>query len=254
MLKLYYSLSFVILVVMLSFGQSYGQFHEDITIVESPTAGIIPHGSYMYEGSVGPSNSLLFGCDVGFRERLMIGVSFGLQNFIGRGDIHNNDRPGIRMRLRLVEEIIGGPALAVGINTQGQDRWLNDNERYERKSKGFYAVLSKSYYMLRQFSLHCGVNYTLERKYERGPDFFGGLTVEALSGIVLLVEYSGAFDDDNTNLSSCLTEGRGYLDTGIRIDYKENLRIRFLFKDLLDNFTTSPGIARSVEISYVNYF
>jgi len=69
-----------------------------------------------------------------------------------------------------------------------------------------------------------------------------------------LVEYSGAFDDNNTDLSSCLTRGRGYLDTGVRIDYKENLRIRFLFKDLLDNYIPSPGVTRSVEIPYVNYF
>ena len=92
MLKLYRSLFVAILFVMCAFGQSYSQFNEDITIVESPTAGMIPHGSYMYEGSVGPLNSLLFGCNVGFKDRLMLGVSFGLQNFIGRGDIKKNDR------------------------------------------------------------------------------------------------------------------------------------------------------------------
>ncbi|MDZ7859714.1 MAG: hypothetical protein U5O15_03440 [Candidatus Krumholzibacteriota bacterium] len=254
MSKLFYSFLLAVLIVFAGFGRSYGQFREDIRIVESPTAGIIPHGSYMYDGSVGPLNSLLFGCDVGFRDRLMIGVSFGLQNFIGRGEITSNDRPGIRIRLRLIEEIIGGPALAVGINTQGQERWLQNWERYERKSKGFYAVLSKSYYMLRYFSLHCGVNYSLENKYEEGPDLFAGLTLEAFSGLVLMVEYSGAYDDDNGDIPSCLTRGKGYLDTGVRIDYKENLRLKFLFKDLLDNYTANSGISRAVGISYVNYF
>ncbi len=235
-------------------GNAYGQFQEDITIVEGPTAGIIPHASYMYDGSVGPLSSLLFGFDIGFKDRLMMGVSFGLQNFVGRGKIEVNERPGFEIRLRLLEEIIGGPALAVGIDTQGQNMWLKGVERYERKSKGFYAVFSKGYYMLRRFSLHFGANYSLENKYESGPDVFGGLTIEAFTGMVFLFEYTGGLDDNDRDISSSLTRGKGYLDTGVRMDFKENLRLRLLFKDLLGNYTGASGVARSIEISYINYF
>lgn len=235
-------------------GRGLCQFREDLDIVEGPTAGIIPHGSYMYRGSVGPLSSLLFGGYLGVKDRLMLGVSFGVQNFVGRGEIDVNDRLGFEIRLRLLEEVIGGPALAFGIDTQGQDRWIEGEERYERKSKGFYAVISKSYYMLRRFSIHLGSNYTLENKYESGPDLFGGISIEAFTGLILLCEYSGAFDDNDSELSISRTRGKGYLDAGLRIDYKENLRLKMMFKDLLDNYKSASGVARSIEISYINYF
>jgi hypothetical protein len=184
----------------------------------------------------------------------MIGVSFGLQNFVGRGEIDVNDRLGFEIRLRLLEEMVGGPALAFGIDTQGQDRWIDSSERYERKSKGFYTVISKSYYMLRRFSVHFGANYSLEKKYESGPDLFGGISIEAFSGLILLCEYSGALDDNDNDISTSLTRGKGYLDAGIRIEYKENLRLKLLFKDLLDNYKGASGVARSIEICYINYF
>jgi len=243
-----------LLISLAAVGPAYGQFREDITIVEGPTAGIIPHASYMYDGSVGPLSSLLFGFDIGLKDRLMMGVSFGLQNFVGRGKIEVNERPGFEIRLRLLEEIIGGPALAVGIDTQGQNIWLEGPERYERKSKGFYAVFSKGYYMLRRFSVHFGANYSLENKYESGPDLFGGITIEAFTGLVFLFEYTGGLDDNDRDIPTSMTRGKGYLDAGVRMDFGDNLRLRLLFKDLLGNYTGAPGVARSMEISYINYF
>ena len=257
MLKLRYSFLLMIMSVFIlsaAADEVNGQFLEDIKVVEIPTAGIIPHKSYMYSGSVGPFNSLLFRLDVGLHDRLMMGGSFGLQNFIGRGDIEYNERPEFRLRLRLLEEIIGGPALAVGVNTQGQNRWFSDIKRYERKSKGFYAVFSKGYKLFRRFSLHFGINYSLEDEYEDGTDLFGGISIETFPGLMLLGEYTAAFNDDNEDNPHGMTRGRGYLDVGVRFDYEENLRIRVNFKDLMNNYLPEPGVSRSVEISYINFF
>ena len=257
MLKLRYKLlSTVLLLFMLAVfsGAANGQFREDIKVVEVPTAGIIPHKSYMYSGSVGPFNSLLFGLDVGLHDRLMMGGSFGLQNFIGRGEIDYNERPEFRIRLRLLEEIIGGPALAVGVNTQGQNQWFEDLERYERKSRGFYAVFSKGYRLWRRFSLHFGMNYSMEDEYEDGTDLFGGVTIETFPGLMVLCEYSAGFNDDDEDNPHRMTRGRGYLDMGVRFDYRENLRIRVNFQDLMENYIPESGVSRSVEISYINFF
>ncbi len=208
----------------------------------------------MFEGSIGPRSGLLFGVKVGFHDRLMMGASFGIQEFIGRGDIDINDMPGFQARLRILDESIAGPALAIGIDTQGEEAYSEADERYERKSKGFYAVLSKNYYFLRNISFHGGINYSMEDADEKGMDFFAGFSLEALSGMSLLFEYSPAMNDDDADLASCRTEGRGYLDTGIRFDYKENLRIRILFRDLLDNYNREPGVARAIEILFIDYF
>ena len=235
-------------------GRAESQVIEDIYIVDSPTAGILPHGGYILHGSIGPSSSLLFGVKVGFHDRLMLGASFGIQNFVGRGEIEINDKPGFEVRLRVIEEEIIGPALAIGIDTQGEDIYIDDLERYERKSKGFYAVISRNYRLIRDFSLHGGANYSLEREDEEGVNFFAGAALELIPGFYILVDYNAAIDDDDADNQSARTRGRGYLDAGIRFDYRENLRIKLHFKDLLGNYIPESGIARSFELFYIDYF
>ncbi|HER43245.1 MAG TPA: hypothetical protein ENO08_02150 [Candidatus Eisenbacteria bacterium] len=254
-----YPIRSILLVVLalsasaLSGGASCGEL-EELYVVDSPTAGIVPHGGYIMHGSVGPSSSLLFGVKIGFHDRLMLGASFGLQNFVGRGEIEVNDKPGFEIRLRIIEEEIIGPALAIGIDTQGEDIYLDDLERYERKSKGFYAVISRNYRLIRDFSLHGGGNYSLEREDEEGVNFFAGMTLELIPGFYVLLDYNAAVDDDDADNAEARTKGRGYLDAGVRFDYRENLRIKLNFKDLLDNYIPESGIARSFELFYVNYF
>ncbi len=231
-----------------------GQEFAEISLADSPTAGVLPHGAYMFQGSFGPRSSLIFGVKIGFHDRLMVGASFGMQEFIGTGDVELNDKPGFEARIRIIEETLKGPALAVGIDTQGEDTYLEDDERYERKSKGFYAVLSKNYRLLRDLSIHGGVNYSLEDEDENGVNVFGGFSMELIEGFCILLDYNAALDDDDPDVASSRTRGRGYLDSGIRFDYMENLRLKVLFKDLLGNYEPEKGVARSIEILYIDYF
>ncbi|MCK4236645.1 MAG: hypothetical protein KAX38_05970, partial [Candidatus Krumholzibacteria bacterium] len=222
-------LSFALAFFLLLNAPAAGQIFEEIYIVDSPTAGILPHGGYLFQGSVGPRSSLLFGVKIGFHDRLLLGVSFGLQDFIGRGDISVNDKPGFEFRIRIIEEQVVGPALAIGIDTQGEDSYIESSERYERKSKGFYAALSKNYELLRDFSIHGGLNYSLETKDEKGINFFGGVSMEVVAGLSILLDYNAAIDDDdpdvrirladNPDVLSRPTRGRGYLDTGVCFNY-----------------------------------
>jgi hypothetical protein len=227
---------------------------EDLAIVDSPTAGILPHGGYLFLGSFGPRSSLIFGVKVGFHDRLMAGVSFGMQEFIGTGDVELNDKPGFELRLRLIEETVVGPAMAVGIDTQGEDAYIEDAERYERKSKGFYAVVSKNYRFVGDLSLHGGANYSLENRDEEGVNVFAGLSFGVFAGFSVLFDYNAALDDNDGDVPSSRTRGRGYLDSGIRFDYMDNLRLKVLFKDLLGNYLPEKGVARSIEIWYISFF
>lgn len=233
---------------------AFAQGFEDLSLIKSPTAGMIPHGSYMFEGAIGPDSSLLFGVRVGFFDRLMTGVSFGMQEFIGRGGMTVNDRPGFQARLRLLEETVPRPALAFGVDTQGDAAFDEGDDRFERKSKGLYVSLSKNYLLLRNVALHGGVNYSFENKDEGGADLFAGLSIELFKGMSALLDYTPSLNDNDTGLASCRTRGKGYLDTGIRFDYRENLRIRLLFMDLNGNYNREEGVARSIEILFVNNF
>ena len=230
------------------------QLLEDLKVVSTPTAGLLGHGSYMFEGRIGPGNDLLFGVNVGFHDRLMVGMSFGLQNFIGRGEIEANNMPGFLIRFRLIEEGMAGPAFAIGIDTQGEGVYHDGAERYERKSHGAYAVVSRNFYARVNMAVHGGINYSFETQDESGVDMFAGLSVTVIPGLTLLLDYDACFDDDDADIPSTMTRGRGYLDSGIRFDYGENLRMRLLFKDLLDNYIPESGVARSIEIVYINWF
>ena len=240
-------------VCCLAAGVCRSQILEDIRLVDSPTAGILPHGGYLIYGSVGPESSILAGVGVGFRDRVLLGVSYGLQNFIGRGTIGANKRPGFEIRVRVIEESAAGPALALGIDTQGEDAYLADAQRYERKSKGAYAVVCKNYRLIEDFSIHGGVNYSFEVKDEKGVNAFGGFALEIVKGFSVLLDYNAALDDNDAGVAH-LTRGRGYLDSGLRFDYRDNLRFKIFFKDLLDNYVPVSGVDRSVEVFYVSSF
>ncbi len=227
---------------------------EDVSLINSPTAGVIPHGSYIFEGAIGPDSGLLFGVKVGFYDRFVAGASFGIQEFIGRGEIKVNDRPGFQAKFRILDETAPGPALAIGIDTQGEEAYDEVAERFERKSKGLFAVVSKNYIFYRNVAFHGGLNYSLENRDEDGMDLFAGLSLEMFTGMTLLLDYNAAMDDDDTGLDSCRTKGKGYLDTGIRFDYRENLRIRVLFMDLTGNYNRQEGVVRSIEILFVDNF
>ena len=244
----------VITAVMLATGGAGAQLLEDLKVVSTPTAGLIGHGAYMFEGRIGPGNDLLFGMGVGFHDRLMLGVSFGLQNFIGRGEIEANNLPGFMLRVRMIEEGFAGPALALGIDTQGDGYYLDEDDRYERKSFGAYAVVSRNFDARINIGLHGGINYSFENRDEGGINLFAGTSFTIIPGLTLLLDYDAAINDDDPDVSTTRTRGRGYLDSGIRFDYGENLRMRLLFKDLLGNYIPESGVARSLEIVYLNWF
>jgi hypothetical protein len=235
-------------------GMASAQILEDVSVVSSPTASVLPHGGYLLQGSLGSGSSVILGLKVGFFDRFLLGASYGFQDFIGRGGMEANDKPGFEARLRVVEESEPGPALAVGVNTQGEGVYVEGAERYERKSMGAYAVLSKNYRLIGDFSIHAGVNYSFENRDEGGVDAFGGFVLEVIKGFSILLDYDPALDDNDGGVATHLTHGRGYLDGGLRFDYRDNLRFKILFRDLLDNFYPEAGVERSIEIFYLNSF
>ena len=85
-------------------------------------------------------------------------------------------------------------------------------------------------------------------------NLFGGFSFGLFPGLSLLLDYSASLDDDDSDVPTHRTRGRGYLDSGVRFEYMDRLRLKVLFKDLLGNYIPENGVARSIEIFYVNYF
>ncbi|MDD4857888.1 MAG: hypothetical protein PHD74_07260 [Candidatus Krumholzibacteria bacterium] len=230
------------------------QILEDVRVVTSPTASILPHGGYLFQGSMGSESAIVAALKVGFFDRCMIGASYGFQGFVGRGDMHANDRPGFEVRLRIIEESEAGPAFVLGIDTQGENAYLEDANRYTRKSKGIYAALGKNYRVIGDCSINAGVNYSFENRDEGGMNVFCGFELEIINGFSVLLDYEPALDDNNGKVATHLTRGRGYLDSGVRFGYRDNLVFKILFRDLMGNYIPESGVDRGIEFSYISSF
>lgn len=225
---------------------------QPIYIIDSPTAGLLGHGEYRIQGRIGPESSILLGLRVGLKQVVHLGISFGMQRVFERADISVNDKVGVQARLRLLQEG-AGPALALGFNNQGVGRYDEDLERYERKSKGFYGVVSKNWKVIvGQLSLHGGVNYSTETRDEKSVNLFAGGDWEIVPGLAILVDWDAGLDDREEN--GVYGRGRSYLDAAVRVTYGANLSMMLTFRDLTGNYEPSKHVWREFEIAFVDVF
>lgn len=225
---------------------------EPRVIVEMPTAGMLAKGTYAIDASLYQEGGMLVGFSAGLLDRLAVGISYGGSGLIGTGDPVMNEVPGFFVKVRVLEESVAVPALALGFDSQGQNGYLKDLDRYVVKSPGFYAVLSKNYTMLGYLSIHGGVNYSLERADDdRDMNFFAGAekTLGPFASVVL--EYNlGMNDSDN----KALGRGRGYLNTSLNLSPGSGLTISIGFKDMLKNGREGGFSGRTLRIEFVSPF
>lgn len=231
---------------------STAQLSERLYSIDHPTCGLLQNGEYQLQGRLGPESSILTALRIGFRNIFQVGLSFGMQRVFERGDIDLNDHVGFHFRLRLLEEE-ETPAMAVGFNSQGQGFYHEALERYDRKSPGFYAVMSKNYLAaLGFFGIHGGINYSLESKDDDDLDFFASADWEPVEGFTILLDADAALNDNNSG--DGFGEGGIYLDGGLRLDYGDNLSMMLIFRDLTGNFEKSNQVGREFEIVFVDSF
>jgi hypothetical protein len=160
-----------------------------------------------------------------------------------------NATPGFSVKLRLLEENTYVPALALGFDSQGHDGYDRSLDRYVIKSPGLYGVFSKNYGVLGYFSIHGGLDYSLERSDgNRNVNLFGGIEKTIGPFLSLMLEYNlGTNDTGNRSLG----EGRGYLNMGLRCSLGGGLTLGVNFKDLSDNGGNVTVANRTVHIEYV---
>jgi len=231
---------------------AHAGLQEPVYVIDAPTAGILGHGEYLVQTRIGPESSFLSSLRLGIRDVANVGISFGMQRVFERADITVNDQVGFQLQLRLIPETTV-PAVAVGFNNQGVGRYDETLDRYERKSKGFYLVVSKNWQLLvGQMSLHGGLNYSMEREDQESVNAFAAAEFEVTPGLSLVGDVDGALDD---KLDSLNYGGGGiYVDMGIRVHYGENLSMMLLFRDLSGNYKLSNRVGREFEIAFVDLF
>lgn len=233
-------------------------------LVDMPTAGTLPRGHFslgvrMYTmgGGMGFTN-------IGLSNRFMVGISFGGTNVISDQDADWN--PGIEfsLKFRVVDELPYLPAMSVGYSSQGYGAFNELQDRYTYKSRGFYAVASRSFYFYRWTAgWHGGINYSVSDEEtenaangdiaDNDVNFFLGADATFNYNLALLLEYDAALNDDRS-ANDFSGKGRGYLNLSVKWLFTRNLEIELMGKDLLVNRPEAETFSREVRLTYIESF
>ncbi|RKX25259.1 MAG: hypothetical protein DRP47_10070 [Candidatus Zixiibacteriota bacterium] len=231
-------------------------------LVDIPTAGTLPRGYYSICVRLYPDGGALGYTDIGLSHRLMMGISFGGEGVISSRDPDWNPSIEFGLKFRLIDELEYFPAVSVGFSSQGSGAYNKSLERYTYKSRGFYAVASRSFYFYQWTAgWHAGVNYSREYKHDgdKNINFFGGFDATFKYDLALLMEYDIAFNDDRSSLPDGSSyefagKGRGYLNLSVKWLFAENLELEAILKDLLENRREFETLSREIRITYIGRF
>jgi len=251
--KIISSLFFFLLLVIVSMVcTAQEQFPPPRMLIDTPTAGTLTRGSYDVTLRLYPQGGVIASVGIGLSSRLLLGLSYGGENVIGEGKVNWNPDPGVQLRYRLIDENIALPAIVLGFDSQGYGAYIDSTKRYTVKSRGFFAVASKNYVFLGDLSLHGGINYSLEKSDgDSDPNLFVGIIKSLNPDLALVAEYDFALNDNEDN---ALGSGKGYLNTGLRWTFAQQLYIEISLKNILQNKHNIPYSNREIKINYYEHF
>ena len=226
-------------------------------LVDMPTAGTLPRGNFNIGLRLYDKGGAQGYTDIGLSSRFQLGISFGGVNIISSNDPDWNPRIGFSLKLRLIDELEVFPALAVGYSDQGNGAYSDQYERYTFKSRGFYAVMTRSFYFYKwTSSWHLGVNYSLEDNIDNDDDInpFLGFDVTFDYNLGIFLEYDAALNDDKSAFPEIAGRGRGYLNMSVKWLFARNLELEVLATDMLVNRRDSETFGRGIRILYIDSF
>jgi hypothetical protein len=227
-------------------------------LVDVPTAGLVPRGSYDARIGILPNGGVEGRLDIGLARWVEAGVAYGGQEIVGDGSPIWNPRPGLACKVRAWEETYTVPAIAFGIDTQGTGFYDEDLDRYQFKSRGLYALVSKNYSFLGDLGLHGGASRSFEDTDDGSPTVFGGVDKSLGRHAGILVEYDAALNDDRDD--GVYGRGVGYLNAALRVAIVPQVEVRLVALDLLRNtesadegtseLVVDEGVGRAVDLTY----
>ena len=261
-MKKYFLLLVIISTILIS--QS-NQPYPPINLVSIPTAGTLPKGYFSFENTFMNQGSILPKFSIGITDNFTLGMSFGVSNFIGNGNIKKHKSyPEVQIKYRVYDETETVPAVVIGIDTQGRGEYFEKHEtlslnRYEQKSFGFYIVMSRNWVALGNFGFHFGLNKNLTETDDKDDDIniFLGFDKELNKSFSIYGEYNFARDDDRYNdgiQDIIYRKGNGYLNAGLRWSATDNLMLEINVNDLSKNDRVSDAMNRELKIIYFEQF
>ena len=246
-------------------------------LVSIPTAGTMPKGFYSFENIFMNNGSIVPKFMIGITDNFTLGMSFGISNFIGIGELKKfKSYPEVQIKYRIFDETQSIPALVIGIDTQGRGEFhekylptsniLNPTRvlnRYDQKSYGVYLVLSRNFSLLGNLGFHFGLNKNISENDDKDDDLniFFGFDKEINKSFSLFGEYNFARDDDYFNGDESADienlidrDGKGYLNAGLRWSASNNLMLEINVNDIFKNNKSFDSMNRELKVIYFESF
>jgi len=221
-------------------------------IVDMPTAGLLPKGSYSVDVLAFNNGGITTHFNASPFSWFNVGISSGGTDIIGQGIIDWQDLPGFHARIRILNETLIAPALVLGLDTQGKGIYSSKDKRYQTQSAGVFLAASKNFrWELGTVSVHGGMNYSFEPvPSNRFINFWAGAEQSLGKNASISLDFNPTLDDD----SDVYTEAKGLLNLGLRWSLAYGLTIQFQARDLLENQTGRSGSNRTLGLEYISYF
>ncbi len=266
-IRFFHSLMFLVLAVA---GLLWGQDRPPpASLVTIPTAGTLQRGQYEFEALMQTGGSVLGRVGVGLSDRFSLGMSYGIQQFIGdQKPSVNKSMPEVQLKYRLYDESYQMPAIALGLDTQGRGLFHEDMQvvsgedtltvaRYDIKAIGVYLVASKNWNMLGNLGTHVGIckNFMEKDDTDNDINLFFGIDKDINPSISAFIEYNAAFDDNDYSFEEIsFGQKRGYLNAGIRFNVATNLYMEIDLNDILLNKGKVEYFSRELKLVYNEFF
>ena len=236
----------------------------NLSTVENPTASLLNQGEVRIVQKIYKMNSMMLGAEVGLFDIFQFGMAYGAEEVVGDNDIKLHNIPAFKAKVRLLEETFVLPAIALGVDTQGHgsyykkvtneyDETISQN-RFEVKSKGGYAVLSKNFIMWGLIGFDLGANYTFEgTKDDQKFAAFAGMYKTIGEKVTVLADFSAGFNDRDTE-GPLAVRNRGFLNSALQFQATDQLAVKFMLHDMFRNRKETNGFDRSILIDYRWHF
>ncbi len=229
---------------------------QPLKVIEIPTAGVPPHGGYVFDLRQDPGGRLTGYTGVAFINRFYVMLGYGGGNIIGNGEPDWNPYPFIEARFRVFEENIFFPAIAIGYSSYGYGSFDRSYNRFYRKPMEFYLVGSKAFDLFNYAGVHGGMSFEPDADSTENPvDIFIGGQVCFENIVELLADYRFGLNDMEKD--GIFGEGRGYLNAGLKVWASMDLSVAFYFINITENGETGTPwseISRCMEITYEGLF
>ncbi|MCK5520380.1 MAG: hypothetical protein KAI81_04645 [Candidatus Marinimicrobia bacterium] len=233
---IYYFTRFFLIIFMFTLSLRAQYVAAPTILINTPTVATLDRGAYITDARFTTNGGVLSGFQVGFTDRILIGLSYGGSQIIGNKEIHWNPDPGVMLKYHMVDETRVLPGMAAGFSTQGYGEFRTGH--YEISPQGFYLVASKNWMFIGNTSLHAGVNYSLDQPGDtKIPSIFFGAAFELNPQFSLMLEYDAALNYENAadSLDFRISDGYGFLNAGIRVGITEHMFVELDFNNLIWN-------------------